>query len=47
MRAEIGGLCEMIISLEETPVLGSLSDGGANGVFLRRSAVPSLWKRIQ
>ena len=31
------------MSLDETPVVGSLGDGGTKGEPRRRSTVPSLW----
>jgi len=48
MRAEIGsgGLLEIAMSLEQTPVLESRSVGGTIGKSRGRSTVPSLKTRI-
>ena len=37
------GLCEMTVSLDETPNCGWSREGGTNGYCLRRSTVPSLY----
>lgn len=42
MRAEILGLVEIVMSLDETPVSGSGDDGGTTGEPRRRSTEPSL-----
>lgn len=46
MRDEIVGLCGISMSLDESPVFGSLRDGGTNGDCDGLSTEPSLKIRM-